>query len=125
RIEYNSGGNRAPIAQIGATPSTGAAPLAVQLSSAVGNDPDGDAITYAWDFPTNGSTASTAANPTFTYPANGEYTAKLTVRDSGGRTSTASTVVGVGRASVQLIAPPEGSVFQFGDLVPYEVRVTD
>nr|BFE74599.1 hypothetical protein GCM10020092_079000 [Actinoplanes digitatis] len=125
RIEYNSGGNRAPIAQISATPSSGAAPLAVQFSSAGSNDPDGDPITYAWDFTSNGSTDSTAANPTFTYPANGEYTATLTVRDSGGKISTASTVVGVGRPSIQLIAPPDGSVFQFGDLVPFEVRVTD
>ncbi|WP_327001923.1 ThuA domain-containing protein [Dactylosporangium sp. NBC_01737] len=125
RIEYNSGGNRAPIAQIGATPSSGAAPLAVQFSSAGSNDPDGDAITYAWDFTSNGSTDSTAANPTFTYPSNGEYTATLTVRDSGGKIATASTVIGVGRASVQLITPADGSLFQFGDLVPFEVRVTD
>jgi cytochrome c len=125
RIEYNSGGNRAPIAQAAATPSSGAAPLTVQFSSAGSNDPDGDAITYAWDFTTNGSTDSTAANPTFTYAANGEYTATLTVRDTGGRTSTASVVVGVGRASIQIIAPANGKVFQFGDLVPYEIRVTD
>ncbi|MFD0591962.1 PKD domain-containing protein [Catellatospora coxensis] len=97
RIEYNSGGNRSPIAQAAANPSTGAAPLTVQFSSAGSNDPDGDAITYAWDFTSNGSTDSTAANPTFTYAANGEYTATLTVRDTGGRISTASVVVGVGR----------------------------
>jgi cytochrome c len=125
RIEYNTGGNRAPIAQISATPSSGAAPLAVQFSSAGSNDPDGDPITYAWDFTSNGSTDSTAANPAFTYPANGEYTATLTVRDSGGKTSTASTVIGVGRPSIQLITPADGSVFQYGDLVPFEVRVTD
>ncbi|MEV8515092.1 ThuA domain-containing protein, partial [Dactylosporangium sp. NPDC051484] len=125
RIEYNNGGNRAPIAQISATPSTGAAPLTVQFSSAGSSDPDGDPITYAWDFTTDGITDSTAANPTFTYPANGEYTATLTVRDSGGKISTASTTIGVGRPSVQVITPADGSVFKFGDLVPFEVRVTD
>ncbi|MET7394323.1 ThuA domain-containing protein [Dactylosporangium sp. NPDC005572] len=125
RIEYNSGANRAPIAQIGATPSTGAAPLTVQFSSAGSNDPDGDPITYAWDFTTDGTTDSTAANPTFTYPANGEYIATLTVRDNGGRISTASTVIGVGRPSITLVTPADGSVFQFGDLVPFQVQVTD
>jgi cytochrome c len=125
RIEYNSGGNRAPIAQASATPSAGAAPLTVQFSSAGSNDPDGDAITYAWDFTSDGTTDSTAANPTFTYPANGEYTATLTVRDTGGRISTASTVIGVGRPSVTLVTPVNGSLFKFGDAVPFEVRVTD
>ena len=125
RIEYNNGGNRAPIAQATANPSTGAAPLTVQFSSAGSNDPDGDAITYAWDFTSNGSTDSTAANPTFTYAANGEYTATLTVRDTGGRISTASVVVGVGRPGIQIVIPGNGTVFQFGDLVPYEIRVTD
>ncbi|MEV0130275.1 ThuA domain-containing protein [Dactylosporangium sp. NPDC050688] len=125
RIEYNSGGNRAPVAQASATPSAGAAPLTVQFSSAGSNDPDGDAITYAWDFTTNGSTDSTAANPTFTYTANGEYTATLTVRDSTGRTSTASVVVGVGRPSVTLVTPADGTLFKFGDAIPFQVQVTD
>ena len=97
----------------------------MQFSSAGSNDPDGDPITYAWDFTTNGSTDSTAANPTFTYPANGEYTATLTVRDTGGR-----TVDGQRRHRGRPADDPghrsaRRPVFQFGDLVPYEVQVTD
>ncbi|MDG4762676.1 hypothetical protein O7632_00875 [Solwaraspora sp. WMMD406] len=56
RIEYDAGGGRAPIAAATADPTTGNAPLTVQFSSAGTIDPDGDAITYAWDFTTNGST---------------------------------------------------------------------
>ena len=125
RIEYNTGSGRSPIAVIGANPVSGNAPLAVQFSSTGSTDPDGDPITFAWDFTTNGSTDSTAANPSFTYTANGEYTATLTVRDSTGRTSTNSVVIGVGRPTVTLNTPGNGSVFQFGDLIPYTITVTD
>jgi PKD repeat protein len=97
----------------------------VQFSSAGSGDPDGDAITYAWDFTTNGSTDSTAANPSFTYTGNGEFTATLTVRDSTGRSSTASLVIGVGRPTVALNLPLNGRLFNFGDAIPFQVTVTD
>jgi len=125
RIEYSSGGGRSPIAAAAANPTSGNAPLTVQFSSAGSSDPDGDAITYAWDFTTDGSTDSTAANPSFTYTSNGEYTATLTVRDSTGRTSTASLVIGVGRATVALNLPVNGRLFNFGDAIPFQVTVTD
>ncbi|MFC7646708.1 PQQ-dependent sugar dehydrogenase [Streptosporangium lutulentum] len=125
RIEYNSGTGQAPIAAINATPKTGNAPLAVQFSSAGTTDPDGDPITYAWDFTTNGSTDSTAANPTFTYAANGTYTATLTVSDNTGRSATASITVSVGQPTVTLSLPLNGRVFNFGDAVPFQISVTD
>ena len=59
-----------------------------RFSSAGTTDPDGDALTYAWDFGDGGT--STAANPTHTYTKNGTYTATLTVKDPTGRTGTAS-----------------------------------
>ncbi|WP_460848355.1 ThuA domain-containing protein [Phytohabitans suffuscus] len=125
RIEYNTGTGRAPIASASANPTSGNAPLTVQFSSAGSSDPDGDAITYAWDFTTNGSTDSTAANPSFTYTGNGEFTATLTVRDSTGRSSTASVVIGVGRPTVTLAQPLNGRLFNFGDAIPFQVTVSD
>jgi cytochrome c len=125
RIEYSSGGGRSPVAIAAANPTSGNAPLTVQFSSAGTSDPDGDPITYAWDFTTNGSTDSTAANPSFTYTSNGDFTATLTVRDSTGRSSTASVVIGVGRPTVTLNQPLNGRLFNFGDAIPYQVTVTD
>jgi PKD repeat protein len=125
RIEYNSGGGRAPVASASANPTSGNAPLTVQFSSAGSGDPDGDPITYAWDFTTNGSTDSTAANPSFTYTANGEFTATLTVSDGTGRSATASVVIGVGRPTVTLGLPANGRVFTFGDAIPFQVTVSD
>ena len=125
RIEFNTGGARAPIAVANANPVSGNAPLAVQFSSAGSGDPDGDPITYAWDFTTNGSTDSTAANPTFTYTTNGNFTATLTVSDNTGRSATASVVIGVGIPTVTLTQPPNGRVFSFGDAIPFQINVSD
>ena len=79
RIEYIGGGHghRSPRRPRHTDLRAGAADREVLLGRAA--DPDGDALTYAWDFGDGGT--STAANPTHTYTANGKYTATLTVRD--------------------------------------------
>ena len=126
RIEYAATG-RSPQAVASANRTSGVAPLAVAFSSAGTLDPDGDPITYSWDFDGNGSSDSTAPNPSFTYTANGRYTATLTVRDSTGKIGTASVVITVGNTAptVTLQLPANGSVFSFGDAVPFQVVVSD
>ncbi|WP_433211499.1 PQQ-dependent sugar dehydrogenase [Dactylosporangium sp. CS-047395] len=127
RIEYVGGANRAPIAKITADRTSGPNPLTVAFSSAGSSDPEGGALTYAWDFDGNGTTDSTAANPSFTYTTNGTKTPTLTVRDPQGLTGTASTVVTVGNSAptVRLNLPANGQLFSFGDTVPFSVTVTD
>ncbi|WDZ83819.1 ThuA domain-containing protein [Micromonospora cathayae] len=126
RIEYARDG-RAPRPAISATPTSGTAPLTVQFSSAGTLDPDGDPITYAWDFDNNGTTDSTATNPSHTYTTNGVRRPTLTVRDTTGKTATASTVVTVGNSApvVTVTVPSNGQTFSFGDAVPFTVTVTD
>ncbi|MEH1167415.1 ThuA domain-containing protein [Micromonospora sp. CPCC 205539] len=127
RIDYVSGG-RAPLARASGTPTNGRAPLAVQFSSAGSADPDpGNTITYAWDFDGNGSTDSTAANPTYTYTANGVFTARLTVRDNTGRSAFANVPITVGNTAptVRITGPPNGGMLEFGQQVAYTVTVTD
>ena len=101
------------------------APLAVNFSSAGSSDPEGSALTYSWNFG-DGNT-STAANPSHTYTTNGVRTATLTVTDTGGRTGTASVVITVGNTAptVSLSTPINGSLFSFGDTVPYTISVSD
>ena len=74
------------IDNISATPSIGPAPLDVSFTSSA-TEPDGEAITYSWDFG-DGSPTSTEQNPSHTYAESGFYTATLTVSDPGGRTDT-------------------------------------
>ncbi|WP_238008226.1 PQQ-dependent sugar dehydrogenase [Dactylosporangium sp. AC04546] len=127
RIEYVGGGNRAPTAKITPSVTSGPNPLTVSFSSAGSADPEGGALTYAWDFDGNGTTDSTAANPSFTYTTNGTKTPTLTVRDPQGLTGSASTVITVGNTAptVRLTLPASGQLFNFGDTIPFQVTVTD
>jgi PKD repeat protein len=81
-------GNRAPTVDLQATPTSGTAPLNVTFT-ATGSDPDGDGLTYQFDFgegrPTKWSASRTA---THRYGKAGIYTATVTVRDSDGATAT-------------------------------------
>ncbi|WP_328414495.1 ThuA domain-containing protein [Micromonospora sp. NBC_00389] len=121
-------GTRAPIAVMGATPTDGVGPLTVAFSSEGSRDPDpADSIRFEWDFDGNGTTDSIDANPTFTYTANGVYTARLTVTDSSGKTASANTTITVGNTSptVDVTVPVDGGLFAFGDTIPFAVNVSD
>src|SRR5262249_17567911 len=77
------GGNRAPTAVITASSKYGPDDsLEVHFSSRDSSDPDGNTLTYQWDFG-NGKT-STEADPTAVFTNTGDYTAytvTLTVSD--------------------------------------------
>ncbi|SDW73934.1 PKD domain-containing protein [Amycolatopsis xylanica] len=124
RIDYRTT-DRAPVAVASGQPSSGAAPLAVQFSSAGSNDPEGRPLSFAWTFGDGGT--STAANPSHTYTANGSFTAQLTVRDAAGNTAVANVPISVGNTAptVRLTAPPDGGFFDWGDRVNFGVTVTD
>ncbi|MFD3373318.1 MULTISPECIES: PQQ-dependent sugar dehydrogenase [unclassified Streptomyces] len=124
RIEHTVDG-LAPTAQAKADVTSGKAPLAVAFSSAGSTDPDGDALSHAWTFGDGGT--STAANPSHTYAANGQYTATLKVTDTTGKSATASVQITVGNTAptVKLDLPLDGSIHDFGDAIPFKVTVTD
>jgi cytochrome c len=127
RIDFVRG-NYTPVPQVAAEPTTGLAPLTVSFSSAGTADPDGDPITYEWDFDMDGTVDSTEPNPTFTYEENGVFDATLNVTDSTGRRAAASVVIIIGNVAptVELTtSPAPGEPFQFGQQVTFQVTVTD
>lgn len=65
----------------------------IQFDASASSDPDGDAITYAWDF--GDGIQGSGATPKHRYNDDGTYTATLTVTDVHGVTSTATTTVTV------------------------------
>jgi PKD repeat protein len=95
-IVTNPPGNVAPTVRAAADPSSGRAPLRVQFSAA-GSDPDGDQLTYAWDFGDGGIAYGPAA--IHTYERRGTYDARVTVTDARGATASATVRVQVTRGS--------------------------
>ena len=74
------GGPVAPVANFNAAPTTGTGSLTVNFTDTSTNTP----TSWAWDFQNNGSTDSTAQNPSFTYTAPGTYSVKLTATNGAG-----------------------------------------
>ena len=125
RIVYTPG-NASPLAQVAATPSAGPAPLAVQFSSAGSSDPDGDSLSYDWDFG-DGSAHSTQASPSHTYGSAGNYTARLTVNDGRGQTDSETIQIEVGNnlPTATITKPPNNSTYRDGEAVNLEGSGTD
>ncbi|MGZ5340015.1 MAG: PQQ-dependent sugar dehydrogenase [Solirubrobacterales bacterium] len=117
--------NKSPRPQITASPSSGHAPLGVQFSAAGTLDPDGDAISYAWDFGDGGSSAGPA--PAHTYAANGSYNVRLTASDGRGGTATTTTVVTVGNTAptATILAPTPTTLSRDGQAVALQATGTD
>ena len=87
--------NRAPTAVIQTSTTSGPAPLAVDVSGAGSSDPDGDVLTYLWNYG-DGATSTLADPPAHTYTTAGTYQLSLTVDDGRGLTGTSSVAITVG-----------------------------
>ncbi|MCX4679961.1 ThuA domain-containing protein [Streptomyces sp. NBC_01433] len=126
RIDY-VGDGRLPDAKVSTDRDSGPAPLTVAFSSAGSGLPDGQPVSYAWDFDGNGTTDSTEANPSYTYRTKGLFTARLTVTGPGELTALAVRDITVGntRPEVTIQRPPNGGMFSFGDTIPFTVKVKD
>lgn len=77
--------NQLPTASPTSDPPTGQEPLTVQFQ-ANADDPDGDRLTYLWDFgdPNSADNTSTLENPTHLYEGTGMYKATVVVSDGTG-----------------------------------------
>ena len=85
-------GTRAPVASAGGT-YTVTEGTAVAFDASGSTDPDGDALTYAWDF--GDGTTGTGVNPRHVYADNGVYQARVTVTDAVGAEDVATASVTV------------------------------
>ncbi|HTO68373.1 MAG TPA: LamG-like jellyroll fold domain-containing protein [Myxococcota bacterium] len=123
RIRYTIN-NQPPVVQVSATPTAGLPPLTVNFSSAGTHDPEGQTVTYSWNF--GDGTTSTAANPTHTYATAGPYIARLTASDGVSNTLSSDLDITVGNPPVPtLLTPANGLVFKAGDVISYSGSGTD
>ncbi len=78
-----------PVADAGG-PYTGKPGVAITFNGANSYDPDGDIVSYSWDFGDE-TPLGTGSTPSHTYPSEGTYTVTLTVTDNDGLTSPPDT----------------------------------
>jgi PKD repeat protein len=86
-------GASGPIAAASATPATGASPLLVSFDGTASSTPNGNIVSYAWDFGNgiHGSGATVSHN----YTTGGTFTALLTITDNTGATASSSVSIAV------------------------------
>jgi aryl-phospho-beta-D-glucosidase BglC (GH1 family)/uncharacterized protein YjdB len=109
----SASGNRAPVVQLTASPTSGNPPTIVSFDASQSSDPDGDALTFTWSFGDN--TSGTGSKPSHTYTAIGTYSAVVTVSDGKG---------GTANASITITITPAGSIPVTGVvLVPTSISI--
>ncbi|GAB2936320.1 PQQ-dependent sugar dehydrogenase [Micromonospora polyrhachis] len=129
RIRYYPG-NQPPVAQIEATPTSGPAPLTVDFDGTASTDADPadvGRLTYRWDFTSDGTVDATTPTARFTYPANGHYTATLTVTDTLGVTATATVEIQPGNSAPSAVVdtPTSQTRWRVGDRLTFSGHATD
>lgn len=124
-IAYSTG-NQAPTAIATADKTYGPLPLDVAFTSAGTFDPDGDPLTYTWDFG-DGSAVSHEQNPAHQYVAAGAYTAKLTVADPQGHTSVKTIVMhpGASAPTVTIAGPADSTIATTGQTINFSGSALD
>jgi glucose/arabinose dehydrogenase len=125
RIIYTADANRAPVARIDASPTFGPLDLRVAFDAGASTDPDGDRLTYAWDFKDGAS--STNDNPVHTFTREGVYDVQLTVRDGngGGDTETIRILAGTSRPVVTILTPDVDTRFTVGQQITLKGQARD
>jgi len=86
------GGNSAPTADPGG-PYTGSTNVAIAFDGSLSSDPDGDPLTYMWDF--GDGTTGTGIAPTHAYSTAACYTVTLTVNDGNLDSIPATTTASI------------------------------
>ncbi len=118
--------NRAPTADAGG-PYTGIVGIAVSFDGTASSDPDGNPLTYEWDFDVSNGITVDASGPTpsHTYGAANTYTATATISESGGFLANAFLDGGdriirlnQGRPFWCVELQPVGRSFRVTDIIP-------
>ncbi len=89
--------NETPSAAISASPETGTAPLTVEFSAEESSDPDGQLVSYEWEF--GDGRASRGSEVSHRYEQGGDYTVNLTVIDDRDGSDTAEKTISVDPAT--------------------------
>jgi glucose/arabinose dehydrogenase len=129
KITYVGSGNQPPTAVASADNHYGPGPFTAQFAGSGSTDPEGQALTYSWNFG-DGTPLNFAANPSHTFNAPAgvptQYTATLTVTDSALQTSTTNLTISVNNTppSVAITSPAAGTLYPLTSDTTYNLTAT-
>jgi PKD repeat protein len=103
--------NRAPVSNPGG-PYSGLTNVPVSFSGTGSSDPDGDPLTYAWNF--GDGMNGTGVTPSHTYTSAGTFTVALTVQDNGTPPQSASAST---TATIAAVIAPRAYVLNAYDTI--------
>ena len=114
-----------PHAAASADPVAGGKPLDVTFSAAESSDPDGQALTYTWNFGDGGM--GTGVSPTHQYTTKGLKHAVVTVEDPDGHTASAGIDVNVfdSPPTPSIDSPADESGYRDGQTISLHGSATD
>lgn len=124
QIEWSPAASSPPAARIQTDVLFGMAPLSVQFD---GRGSRGRIASYQWDFDGDGEIDSDSAYTAWTYRLEGTFSARLTVLDSSGATTSAATTITVGNTPprIDYLSPSHGMVYREGSPVSVSVSASD
>jgi len=130
RLDY--GGNRPPVVEMSSDINYAPSPFNVNFTGSSSYDPDGDAVTYSWNFG-DGSPVSTLPDPSHSFSTVGsaphKFVVVLTVTDENGASSIDSLIISANNTppQISIISPIDHSQYIPGSDTTYslEAVVTD
>ncbi|HSE41791.1 MAG TPA: PQQ-dependent sugar dehydrogenase [Acidobacteriota bacterium] len=126
KIQFGSGNNSVPVVRTSTSRKFGPLPLTVNFFSTGTFDPDGDPLTFEWQF--GDGTSATGRQTSHTYRNSQNFNARLTVTDSkGARVSSSVIKIFAGdRAPIpQILTPAAGTTVRPGQTIRFSGRATD
>ena len=124
RIRYGVG-NLPPLISASMNPTSGYSPLTVTVTASASTDPEGQPLTYLWAF--GDGFTSTNPDTVYTYQAEGQYTATVTVSDGQGGVSLRPFLIVVGQTAPPgvIVRPSDGAFFSQNESVALEASPAD
>jgi len=112
-------GNRAPAADAGAKAYPGVVGTEVQFDGSGSSDPDGDSLTYSWNYG-DGSDPGVGVSPRHTYSTAGPWKVILTVTDDDDVPSSDTTIALIGSGTQPPVADAGGPYDTIGAAIVFD-----